>query len=181
MRAKPGGERQKEYLAAWVAHWRARDPRRLYTSGAGWPVLAENDYHVTPAPRLQAWGAGLSSRINALPPETCGDHREHVQGGAVPLVGHETGQWCVFPNLEETAKYTGPMKARNLEVFRESLAQRGMANQARDFHLASGRLQALCYKEEIERALKSCTRNPVAAPASTDGRRSLIHFAKPVE
>lgn len=152
---EPAGERQREFLAAWVTHWRARDPRRLYTGGAGWPALPENDFHVLPHPRLQAWGAGLDSPLNAQPPETCGDHAEKVRGAGAPVVAHEVGQWCVFPDLGSGAKYTGPLRAKNLEVFRAGLAAHGMAQQAPAFHLASGRLQAACYKEEVERALRT--------------------------
>ena len=66
---EPAGK-DEEYLARWVSYWKQAEPRRLHTSGAGWPVLAENQYHNIPGPRIQAWGAELSSRINALPPET---------------------------------------------------------------------------------------------------------------
>jgi hypothetical protein len=73
----------------------------------------------------------------------------------VPVVSHEIGQWCVYPNLEEIAKYDGPLKARNFEIFRDSLAASGMADQARDFLRASGKLQTLLYKEDIESALRT--------------------------
>ena len=52
-------------------------------------------------------------------------------------------------------KYTGYLKPRNFEIFRDSLEAHGMVDQARDFLLASGKLQALCYKEEIESALRT--------------------------
>jgi hypothetical protein len=70
---EPGGPRHGEYLSKWVKHYRAADPRRLYSGGAGWPQLPEDQFHVAPDPRIQAWGAGLKSRINA---KTAGDgHR----------------------------------------------------------------------------------------------------------
>jgi hypothetical protein len=40
-----------------------------------------------------------------------------------------------------------------LDIFRDSLAGHGMLDQWRDFLRASGKLQALCYKEEIEVAI----------------------------
>ena len=67
---EPGGDHHKAYLSQWVSHYRAQDSRRLYSSGAGWPQLPENQFHISPDPRIQAWGSGLKSRINALPPET---------------------------------------------------------------------------------------------------------------
>ena len=63
---EPAGE-YEAYLGTWVAYWKQRDSRRVYTSGAGWPVLPENQYHNIPAPRIQAWGAQLKSRINFGP------------------------------------------------------------------------------------------------------------------
>jgi hypothetical protein len=152
---EPAGKRQNEYLGAWINHWKRNDPRRLYTSGAGWPILSENQYHSTPAPRIQQWGQGLESRINAKPPETVTDYREFVAQHRVPVVSHEIGQWCVYPNFDEIPKYQGYLKARNFEIFRDDLIAKGMGDQARDFLLASGKLQALCYKEEIESALRT--------------------------
>ena len=152
---EPGGGNANAWLARWVSHWKAADPRRLYTSGSGWPQLAENQFHVLPDPRIQAWGAGLSSRINARAPETATDYRDFIRACSVPVISHEIGQWCVYPNFDEMPKYTGYLKCKNFEIFRDGLAARGLSDQARPFLLASGRLQTLCYKEEIESALRT--------------------------
>ena len=153
---EPGGpERGGKYLGPWVEHFKAKTDRQLVTSGSGWPSIAENEFHVTPGPRIQQWGQGLLSRINAQPPATVADYREFVDGYDVPVISHEIGQWCVYPNFEEMEKYTGALKPRNFEIFRDLLAKADMADQARDFLMASGKLQALCYKEEIESALRT--------------------------
>jgi len=78
-----------------------------------------------------------------------------VQGFKAPVIVHEMGQWCVYPNFDEIKKYKGPLKAKNFEIFRDSLHEHGMLDQWRDFLRASGKLQALCYKEEIEAALRT--------------------------
>ncbi len=153
---EPGGSQQNRFLGDFVAYWKRKDPRRLYTSAAGWPLLAENDYHSTPAPRIQQWGQGLDSRVNRKPPETTSDYSEFVrQHSDAPVISHEIGQWCVYPNFDEMNKYTGLLKAKNFEIFREQLDRNGMLHQARDFLMASGKLQALLYKEEIESALRT--------------------------
>ncbi|MEX2608069.1 MAG: sugar-binding domain-containing protein [Kiritimatiellia bacterium] len=152
---EPGGERHPDYLKTWVSYWKEQDPRRLHTSGAGWPELPENDFQNMPQPRIQPWGAGLNSRINGQPPETVHDYREFVLERSVPVVSHEIGQWCVYPDFEEIKKYTGVMKARNFEIFQDFLTEAGMADQAHDFLLASGKLQVLAYKEEIEASLRT--------------------------
>jgi len=152
---EPGGKKASAYLAKWVEHFKARDPRRLWTSGAGWPPIPENQFYVTPEPRVQHWGAGLKSRINARPPETVTDYREFIQRWQVPVISHEIGQWCVYPNFEEIPKYRGYLKPRNFEIFRDTLRAHGMGDLAHRFLLASGKLQTLCYKEDIESALRT--------------------------
>ncbi len=152
---EPLGQHDNEYLAKWVSHYKKSDSRRLYTSGSGWPQLKENDYHVTPDPRIQSWGAGLQSRVNAKPPETRTDYRDYIQARSVPVVSHEIGQWCAYPDFSEIPKYTGYLKARNFEIFRDTLAAHGMSHLAPAFLHVSGRLQTLLYKEEIESALRT--------------------------
>jgi hypothetical protein len=151
-----GGVKANKFLATWVAHWKQKDPRRLVTAGSGWPAIPESQYHVTPAPRIQAWGGGLASRVNARPPETTTDYREFVEKYPnTPIISHEIGQWCAYPNFDELGKYTGVTRARNFEIFRDTLRKNHMLDQARDFLLASGKLQTLLYKEEIESALRT--------------------------
>ena len=152
---EPGGKNRNAYLAKWVEHFKAKDSRRLWSSGAGWPELPENQWHCVPQPRIQAWGGGLKSRINAKPPETRTDYTEFIGKRTVPVVSHEIGQWCVYPNFDEIKKYTGYLKPKNFEIFRDKLKERGMSDLARKFLLASGKLQTLCYKEEIESTLRT--------------------------
>ena len=151
--AGPG--RGAKYLGPWVTHYKAKDARHLVTSAAGWPIIPENQYHVTPQPRIHHWGGGLGCRLNAKPPETETDYSDFVAKHDAPVIAHEIGQWCVYPNFDEIAKYTGVLKPKNFEIFRDFLAAAGMADQARDFLMASGRLQVLCYKEEVESALRT--------------------------
>lgn len=143
------------FLKKIVRYWQGKDPRRVYTSCAGWPVIPESDYHSTPDPRIQAWGAGLRSRVNAQPLSTDIDYADWVAKYEAPIVSHEIGQWCVYPNFDEISKYTGVLRARNFEVARDMLAAHHMLDQARDFLIASGKLQALLYKEDIEAALRT--------------------------
>lgn len=151
---EPGG-RDAEFLASWVRLWQAQDPRRLYTSGAGWPAIAQNDYDNIPGPRTHRWGEGLESRLNAQAPNTVADYADWVATRDRPIISHEIGQWCVYPDFDEVERYTGLMQPRNFGIFADLLREAGMADQARDFLNASGRLQTLCYKEEIEAALRT--------------------------
>ena len=151
---EPGGK-YVPFLKKWVEHYKAQDGRRLYTSASGWPQIPENQFHVTPDPRVQAWGGGLKSRINAKPPETHADYREYIAARQVPVISHEIGQWCVYPNFAEIPKYTGYLKPKNFDIFRDSLDAHHLGDLAQTFLLASGKLQTLCYKEDIESALRT--------------------------
>ncbi len=152
---EPAGRKQNEYLGKLLTYWKSIDNRRVYTSGAGWPVIPENDYHLISDTRIQHWGEGLKSIINSRPPNSLFDFRDVVSKYNVPVVGHEIGQWCVYPDFREIEKYTGILKPTNFEIFRETLEENGMGEQAFDFLMASGKLQTLCYKADIEAALRT--------------------------
>ncbi len=152
---EPAGKNQNEYLGKLLTYWKAKDMRRVYTSAAGWPIIPENDYNLTSEPRIQHWGEGLKSIINAEPPQTLFDFRDFVSKYTIPTISHEIGQWCVYPDFREIAKYRGVLKATNFEIFKETLAENNMSGQSEDFLMASGKLQALCYKAEIEAALRT--------------------------
>jgi hypothetical protein len=152
---EPAGANQNAYLGKLLTYWKAKDDRRVYTSGAGWPVIPENDYNLTAEPRIQRWGEGLQSIINREAPQTMFDFREIISKYTIPTVSHEIGQWCVYPDFKEIVKYTGVLKATNFEIFRESLTENNMEDQAEAFLRASGKLQALCYKADIEAALRT--------------------------
>lgn len=151
---EPAGKKQGEFLTDFVNVWKQRDNRRIYSSGGGWPQLPVNEFLSTPSPRIQGWGEGLRSIINAQPPRTNYDWRERIPQGQ-PTVSHEIGQWCVYPNFKEMTKYDGVLRPRNFEIFQESLTENGMLHLADSFLLASGKLQALCYKADIEAALRT--------------------------
>ena len=152
---EPAGDNQNEFLGNLLKYWKAKDPRRVYTSAAGWPIIPENDFNLSPEPRIQHWGEGLKSIINAEAPQTMYDFGDFVSQYTVPTVSHEIGQWCVYPDFKEIEKYTGVLEPTNFEIFRESLGENDMGDQAEEFLMASGKLQVLCYKAEIEAALRT--------------------------
>jgi hypothetical protein len=152
---EPAGNKQTRFLGDFVTYWKQKDSRRVYTSAAGWPAIPENDWHSAPNPRIQLWGGGLKSVINAEAPKTTYDWRAILAKYDKPVVSHEIGQWCVYPDFREIAEYTGPLKARNFEIFRDTLDAHGLGALAGDFLQASGKLQALCYKADIEAAFRT--------------------------
>jgi hypothetical protein len=152
---EPAGNNQNKWLGDFENYWRKKDNRRLYSSGAGWPNIPESDFYSTPEPRIQGWGQGLKSTINSQPPRSDYDWHEKIASFDKPVVSHEIGQWCVYPDFKEITQYTGVLKAKNFEIFEETLNENNMASLADSFLLASGKLQALCYKADIEAALRT--------------------------
>lgn len=73
----------------------------------------------------------------------------------VPVIGHETGQYQVYPDYDEMQKYTGVLLPRNFQVFKKRLEDAGMGDQAKDFLMASGKWSALLYRADIEMNLRT--------------------------
>lgn len=149
------GPQVKEFLSEQVSHWKASDPRRLYTGSAAYPLVPENEFHVLYGARPQRWKEGLKSRFNVRPLDTQYDYSDYVVKNDVPMITHEIGQWCVYPNFNEIPKYTGVLKPYNYELFRELLRDRKMLDQAEDFTQASGEFSVIMKKEEVESYLRT--------------------------
>ena len=147
---EPAGKNQSKYLADFIAYWKAKDDRRIYTGASvatSWPLVPENEFMVKSGARGLNW--------NSKAPSSMDDYQETMNKYPVPFVQHEQGQWCVFPDFEEINLYTGAYKARNFELFREDMEAQGLLPLAPAFLQASGKLQALCYKMEMERSLRT--------------------------
>jgi len=61
----------------------------------------------------------------------------------------------VYPDFREIPRYTGVLRAGNYEIVRDDLESKGMGTLDSLFVQASGKLQALCYKADIEAALRT--------------------------
>ncbi|MGV3509638.1 MAG: sugar-binding domain-containing protein [Sphingobacteriaceae bacterium] len=149
------GPKVKEFLSSQVKHWKEYDPRRLYTGSAAYPLVAENEYHVLYGARPHRWKEGLKSRFNVKPLDTKYDYSDYVVKHKEPIITHEIGQWCVFPDFNEIPKYTGVLKPYNYELFRELLRDSKMLDQAQEFTMASGKFSVIMKKEEVESYLRT--------------------------
>jgi len=161
-----GNELRGDYnfLGRLVAYGKAKDKRHLYTAAAnnaaepsvgGVPNFGDEVY----VSHAGTGGGGLVRRceriFNEEEPETFSDYRESLADTDIPTISHEVGQWEIYPDFKEIDKYTGVLRARNFEYFRDILKEKGMLNQSEDFLMATGKLSALLYKEEIERSLRT--------------------------
>jgi hypothetical protein len=148
------GPSVNSFLSGLVSKWK-NDPRHLYTGASAYPVIPENEYNVFYGARPQRWKEGLKGRFNVQPLNTQYDYSDYVAKFKIPMITHEVGQWCVYPNYNEIPKYSGVLKPYNYELFRESLREHKMIDLAEQFTLASGRFQVIMKKEEIESYLRT--------------------------
>ena len=148
------------YCNDWVREMHQYDSTRVYCGasvGGGWAWDGGSEYHVKGGARgLDEW----NKRAPSSDDDYYGgiEYPRNYKGtepNQSPIITHEKGQWCAFPDFKEIPQYTGAYKARNFEIFRDLLRDNGMASQAEKFLHASGKLQTLCYKYEIERNLRT--------------------------
>jgi len=148
------------YCNDWVAEMKEYDPTKLYAGasvGGGWAWDSGSEYHVKGGARgLDEWNRRAPSSDDDYYSliEYPRNYKDSLPNHS-PIIAHEQGQWCAFPDFKEISQYTGVYQARNFEIFRDLLRDNGMESMAEKFLMASGHLQTLCYKYEIERNLRT--------------------------
>ena len=148
-----------DYCNSWVTIMKKHDPSKVYCGasvGGGWAWDGGSEYHVKGGARGLDWDrhAPQSEDDYYSQIEFPRNYKDSVANNS-PIIAHEQGQWCAFPDFKEISQYTGVYKAKNFEIFRDLLRDNGMESQAEKFLMASGKLQTLCYKYEIERNLRT--------------------------
>lgn len=93
--------------------------------------------------------------INGRYPSTRLDYSGAIANCSVPALGTEVGQYQVYPDYNQIKKYTGVLKPWNLEIFRKRLEENNLSGQANDFFRASGASSVICYRADIEMALRT--------------------------
>ena len=150
-----GTQLRNEDLAQWLQELKPREANRRFTAGSGWPHLPESDFHVHFGPRIQGWGEGLESRVNARPPETTTVYSAVLADLSAPVIAHEIGQWCTYPDLTRLDTFQGVLRPEGHQIFLDALQAGGMESLAAEFLDASGRLQTVLMKEELESAFRT--------------------------
>jgi hypothetical protein len=148
------------YIHSLVKRLQKEDPRHLYTSTAfsfqgqhgRWPEPVD-DFFITQQ-TTKGWIRGQGF-FNVRPPSTAFDFRQSLDGMPVPVISHEIGQYAVFPNLKEIEKYTGVNDPMNFKAIQADLQRKGLLPLAESYLMASGKLSALLYKEDIEMCMRT--------------------------
>ena len=161
-------------MAEFIADFRKLAPDKVYTFGSNYylgykGVKPGMDYFTTCRVGGEGWGnygthtrgsfsfadAADGGMINHFYPNTEMNFTEGCSLTNVPIISHETGQFQTYPDYDEIKKYTGVLYPYNMEVFRSRLEKAGMADQAKDFHKASGLWSLQLYKQDIEMDLRT--------------------------
>ena len=113
---EPRGRNQNKFLTEYVDAFQvarcapAVDGRQRLAGTGGAMIFR------CPPARASSWRR-THTRINEQPPATTTDYRDYIGRREMPVIGHEIGQWCAYPNFAEIKKYKGCLKARNFEIF----------------------------------------------------------------
>lgn len=170
-----------DMMRKFVDDFRKIAPDKYYTFGSNYylgyqGVKPGMDYFTTCRVGGEGWGnygthtrgsfsfadAADGGMINHFYPgtdrdftEACLLAKDTVRQQPVPVISHETAQFQTYPDYDEIGKYTGVLYPYNFEVFRHRLASAGMADEAKAFHVASGKWSAQLYKADIEMDLRT--------------------------
>jgi hypothetical protein len=141
---EPAGNSSMNSLATWAAKWLAADPRRLYSGGTG---RSSNN----PGASYVSTSTNLRGRVGWFGK----DYSAAVPKGDIPVLAHEVGQWCVYPDFDVIKKFTGYLRPGNYEIWRDFAAEHGVLSQNKQLAYASGKFSLQCYKQEIEANLRT--------------------------
>lgn len=153
-----GNENEGDFavLEDLVKKGQAYDSRHLYSASTARTHVAADQYYTSHV----AASVGDTNRrwitVYEGKPSTDWDRSEE-SAIDVPVIAHETGQRCMYPDFEEMKKYTGVLEPRNFKVYQDRLAKNGMLHQAGDFFRATGAHTVLQYKEVNEALLRTST------------------------
>ncbi len=137
-----------EFIEEITRKGRESDNRHLYSGATARKRVPSDQYytsHVTNKGSITVYEGKPSTNWD----------RNKESDIDVPVIAHETGQRCMYPNFNEMPKYTGPVQPRNFEIYRELLVKNGMGDQSDAFFKASGALTVIEYKDVFEALLRT--------------------------
>jgi beta-galactosidase len=139
------------FTPEWAATNYAMDNRRLYSAGTGWADPSQVNGGAQYASLVRFTGGDLRNTSGWFGR----DYRNALETVHIPVLAHEVGQWCAYPDFDVMKKFTGYLQPGNYDIFKYIAKQEGVLDQDHAFARASGRFQVECYKEEIEANLRT--------------------------
>ena len=155
---EPGGAWHQP-LRRWVKESKEYDEqlgyagRRIYTAQSGWPFevpAAEVEGMDFIYFHRSGFGPLKGGNIRNRQGWHGRDFSVSLEGVKMPVVCHELGQTCAYPNYDIIDKFTGYLQPSNYKVFKECARANGVLPYADEFVKCSGENQLRIYKEELE-------------------------------
>lgn len=159
-------------MREWVEEFRRIDDNILYCFGSnnsiGWSGPQEGeDYYVGAKNRgSERFESHMRSSfafcdatdggyLNGDRPNTLYDYSYAVNNSPIPVIGHEIGQYQVYPDYSEISKYTGVLRPDNLSAFKDKMLATFGEDRSAEFQNITGNWALLCYRAEMEAALRT--------------------------
>ena len=155
------------FMDELLALGREKDETRLYANASNCHYGAlgpdpQSDFFTTtdiPGHHLRATSAECRGWLNQIGP----DFRTDYQAGAEivtrnagqPFFSFEVGQYEVLPDFDEISLYQGVTSPENLKHIQKKVRAAGMEADWKKQVEASGELSLLCYRAEVEAALRT--------------------------
>lgn len=144
------GNSDFDVMESWMKSYKDNDSRRIYAASTARKINPSDQYMATHyiaelgATRGLQGGASLDWDFESV-----------YSRANVPIISHEIGQWPVYPRWSEIKKYKGTLKAMNFEEFAATARHNGIYDHNEAFVKASGALNQILYKYEIESFLRT--------------------------
>ena len=151
----------QRFTPQWAATNYLNDPRRLYSAATGWADPSQVNGGAQYASLVRFGNGNLRGNSGWFG----NDYRDALENVHIPILAHEVGQWCAYPDFNVMKKFTGLprqsgatagyLQPGNYDIFKYMAEQNGVLDEDKNFAWASGRFQLECYKEEIEANLRT--------------------------
>lgn len=157
----------QQYADSLLALARAIDPTRLYAAGSNnhYGAKGENpadDFYTSFCYHehdLRATSSPMVGWLNERYPDFRTDYAPTM--AAIrrrcdqPVVSFEVGQYEILPDFDELDDFSGVTVPDNLRLIRDKVEDAGLVPRWKEYVHATGELSLLCYRAEIEAALRT--------------------------
>ena len=155
------------FMDSMLREAREADPTRLYANGSNTEYGQtgpdpESDFYTSSdcfGERLRATVAGPAGWLNEQGPAfrvsyDAGAEQVRRRSGQ-PVFSFEVGQYEVLPDFDEIGEYRGITAPENLRHIQKKVREKGLEAAWKRRVEATGELSLLCYRAEVEAALRT--------------------------
>ena len=150
-----------------LAQARQLDPTRLYANASNGHYGSkgcdpESDFYTSDhyfSQFLRGCGSGMTGYLNQDAPSAAHDYTQAMaalrKSYRKPVFSFEVGQYETLPDFRQLDAFRGVTRPDNLTLIRQKAEAKGLSKKWERLCEATGELALLCYREEIEAALRT--------------------------